>query len=285
VTGLAPSPADVGVSAVARLQGVERQRQAVLHRRRWYPPPPGTRPLAVRAADVMAARRDVQAEVDASGLAVVDLERPLNTFELRRVAGAFGEPIPERDETVQPFVTDGVVLRLEAGVRAPSTSLRPFSSSWISLHSEGSRWPAAHRPRLLLFQCLTPPRPDRGGQTVLRDVRDAIAALSASCRATLERTILEPERCDTPVLCPGVHGQTLTFRDPAPESVRWQSPARPDDVDAALLELLLVLYQRRRTHGVHWRRNRLVVLSNRRFLHGRSSMENDGRVLERVRIR
>jgi alpha-ketoglutarate-dependent taurine dioxygenase len=165
-----------------------------------------------------------------------------------------------------------------------STALQPFSPAWISLHREGSRRREGDRPRYLVFQCLGPPTIDQGGQTILRRSADVVSALSPASRAVLRRTILVPEENDTPVLS-GAGDAVITFRDPVPDDLEWRSTCEPAELAAALRDLLLAVYLVPAVRGVHWRANRLVVLDNARFLHGRSAGGGDGRELRRVRVR
>jgi alpha-ketoglutarate-dependent taurine dioxygenase len=273
-----------GVMPSVGVPELDRRRRAVLEQRAWFPPPPVV-PLAARRNDLRAAGETLAAQVERHGLGVADFDRPLDPASLLRLSWVFGEPVEEDAPDVQPFVVDRAVLRLDASVRDPSVALQPFSSSWITLHSEGSRRPAGQRPTFLLFQCLVPPRPGDGGQTLLRDARDVVRGLGDSSVDVLARTALAGGRSGTPVLTSADSGPVLTFRDPAPDPVRWESDADPDRVQPALLDLLTAVYDAARVRGVHWRRNRLVVLSNTRFLHGRSVAGNGERILDRVRVR
>jgi alpha-ketoglutarate-dependent taurine dioxygenase len=262
---------------------MDARRRAVLDRHRWYDAPASD---AVRATASDAARlgriaRDIAAT---SGLALVDVDRLLSPEELVRLASKFGTPIEEHDDAVRPFVLDRAVLRMEAAIDKPSVDLQPFSSEWISFHSEGSRRPAVHRPTWLLFQCVSPPLVDRGGQTLLRRAADIVEALRPSSVEVLRETVLCPETCDTTVVSSDEGHPILTFRDPAPEVMTWVSPAPSDEVKTALWDLLVVLYDVAAVEAVPWRRNRLVVLSNAAYLHARSSASRSPRVLHRVRV-
>jgi hypothetical protein len=262
---------------------VDERRERVLGRTDWFSPPDEGVLAAVRG-ELPDAVRYMKAQLAGDGLAIVDFDRALDCATLRELAGHFGAPIPERDEAVQPFVVDDVVLCLEPRCAPDSQQLRPFSSSWIGLHSEGSRWARAERPTFLLLQCLAPPSPDCGGQTLLRDVQDLVARLQPASADVLRHTTLSPRDCDTPVLSDGGDGAILTFRDPVDEPAEWSSPCPASDVQAALLDLLACAYEPASVRGVHWRRNRVVIFANRRFLHGRSRMTEDSRALQRVRI-
>lgn len=279
-----PTPLRGGVLPLVDNLGIDERRERVLGRTDWFPPP--DQPVLAASQDGLAdAVRYMKARLADAGLAIVDFDEPLASSTLCELAGHFGELIPERDEAVQPFVVDDVVLHLEPQCAPDSQQLRPFSSSWISLHSEGSRWPRDERPTFLLFQCLTPPSPGCGGQTLLRDAHDLVAHLQPVSAEVLRHTMLVPGACDTPVLSDGPDGAVLTFRDPVPEPIEWSSPCPARDVQAALVDLLACAYEPSRMVGLHWRRNRVAILSNHRFLHGRSRMTDARRALQRVRIR
>ncbi len=263
---------------------ISASRERVLNRHDWFPPPDESVREA-RQDELADVVQHMRARLAGAGLAIVDFDEPLDCPTLCELAKHFGVPIREEDRAVQPFVVDDFVLRLEPQCASESQQLRPFTSSWVSLHSEGSRWPSQERPTFLLFQCTTPPLPDLGGQTLLRDARDLVASLKPRSVEVLRRTTLAPDRCDTPVLSDGREGAILTFRDPVPELAEWSSECSVQDVQAALSDLLACAYEPSLIRGLHWRRNRVVIFSNHRFLHGRSHMAGGRRALQRVRIR
>ena len=98
---------------------------------------------------------------------------------------------------------------------------QPFTSQSLTYHVEGSRRPRGRSPAYILFQCLASPEPDRGGQTILRSIDGALAALTRSAHQILSETILYPDATDAPVIYTGVGRTTLNFRDPAPLPFVW----------------------------------------------------------------
>ncbi|CAE6851440.1 TauD/TfdA family dioxygenase [Paraburkholderia domus] len=273
-----------GLSAVVGDMRVDARRESVLGRTDWFPSL--GQPIFISGRDELAgAVQHMKARLTNDGLAIVDLDDALDPAALRALAHCFGQPIRELDEAVQPFVVDDVVLRLKAEYACDLPQLRPFSLSWVSLHSEGSRWPKIERPTSLLFQCLVPPPPGCGGQTLLCDAWDLVGRLQPASVEVLRRTIMMPDRCDTPVLSEGHDGPVLTFRDPVPEPAEWSSGCPAREVYAALHDLLSCAYEPELMRGVHWRRNRVAIFSNHRFLHGRSRMTDERRVLQRIRIK
>lgn len=264
---------------------IDARRQAVLARRTWYPPA-GPDPVTVTRSALRTAGAALVPLLADHGMVTIDVaDGPLVPQELVDLAAVFGEPLPEDDPDVQPFVGSGAVLELATVVRAPLPSLQPFSRGWLSLHTEGSRRPSARRPRFVLFCCLVPPFRDHGGQTLLHRTSRVLHALSPRSETVLRGTVLGPGAGDTAIVSGHGPSATITFRDPVPDAVPWTSAFEGPEVEAALGELLAAVYDQRHVHGVHWRRHRLVVLDNARFLHGRSASDGGRRVLQRVRVR
>lgn len=269
-----------GATSLGDLGG---RREEVLQTATWFRPPDV--PILAFGADALdEVGASLQKDILLRGIAIVDLDRHLDAADLKMLGERLGTVVDEYDEAVLPFTSAGAVLRLAATRPASDASLQPFSLAPITFHTEGSRW-RSKRPKLLLFQCVTAGTPDTGGQTLLRDCEELIEALSPTTTRVLAETSLVSECTDTPVLSRGVLGWELTFRDPDPEPARWSSTAPHAAVDAALLDLTAGVYDPKAVLGIHWRPNRIVLLDNQRFLHGRSALRDARRVLQRVRIR
>jgi alpha-ketoglutarate-dependent taurine dioxygenase len=252
------------------------------------PPPPWLAVREVEADDRTRVVERLRVDVARDGCAAVQLDRPFATHELLTVGQAWGPPIPEHAPTTQPFVEAGCILHLVVQWgRTDDVDRQPFSASPILLHTEGSRRPTIDQPRYLLFDCLVPPAPESGGQTVVVRMSDVVAALDTETRAVLSATRYAGTGMP-PVLRRVAESDVVCFRDFAHARPELGTDVDPARVDQAFTALVTALYDPRSMFALPWRSNMLVLLDNRRVFHGRTAICEtphgwDARHLRRIR--
>jgi alpha-ketoglutarate-dependent taurine dioxygenase len=260
-------------------------RARVLRQSRWYPAPPHEARTAHDTTEIdMDVLRD---DLQRFGVAVVNVAGPVDNAAFIAFAEQLGQPEPERDPAVQPYVTDRVILDMRPVTDGSDRNLEPFSPQPLTLHVEGTRRTADSQYRYLVFEYREMPSRDTGGQTLLLPMERLVERLGSA---------LDPGRhlaLHNPAAGPIVseqRGHTLVYyRDPDTDPVNGYTDADGfDGTDAAefLQVLTRSLYEPADICGLHPRANQLVVLDNTRFLHGRSGQAAPAasRRLRRIRV-
>ena len=232
------------------------------------------------------------ADLRECGLAARRFGTPLSDEDFLELGALLGDPMPERDPTVRPYVDREVILNLVAEHgHTEDTGLAPFASNYLSLHSEGRGRPADEQPRYIVLMCCEPGDDATSAQTVLVPMAEVARRLTADRAEILARTrYLGSER--GPMMLRTVDGRPVfSFRDFMGDALKWHSVAEgadPDTVNETLRELLAAMYSPGTLTGVRWRRGMLVVLDNTFFFHGRTAgsgaTATRNRHLKRLRI-
>ncbi|MFL6128903.1 MAG: TauD/TfdA family dioxygenase [Mycobacteriales bacterium] len=256
-------------------------------------PGPAPEPMPAAAADGPRLLADrVLAALGRDGLAVLALDRSLDTAEFRALGRLLGTLTPELDPAVQPFVEDGVVLNLrDLHGRTADVALQPFSQGPLTLHSEGSGRPVADQPRYIVLMCLQPGRSAVGAQTALVPMAEVAAALDERSLGVLAQTRYRASTAGPSIVRTVGDRTVFSFRDFAGERLDWvhTGDAGAAEVGAVLRRLLAALYRPGPAAGVRWAPGMVVVVDNRRYFHGRTAAPTgaapSGRHLKRLRIR
>ncbi|MFF7700763.1 TauD/TfdA family dioxygenase [Streptomyces lydicus] len=217
----------------------------------------------------------------ADGYALLQLDEPLSTADFIAVGKTLGDPMPETDAAVLPYVEHGIMLNLTADAgRTSDASLQPFATNFLTLHTEGSTRPAQRQPRLIVLMCCEP-----GDGTAARTVVVPMAAvrrrLSPDDAALLARVRYRAADPPPPLLRTVDGAPVFSFRDFHTAPLEWElsgDPADGDEVGPALRRLLAAMYHPAEARAVEWRRGMLLAVDNHRFFHGRTA--GDGRVPE-----
>jgi Taurine catabolism dioxygenase TauD, TfdA family len=281
------------VEAMAKAATIDHGEDAtdrpILAARTPLPPPPWFTIRMAEASDLAGVVDKLRMDVVDHGCAAVQLDRALTTGEFMAVGRAWGNPIPEHAPAVQPFVEEGCVLHLivRYGL-TDDVDRQPFSATPILLHTEGSLRPTIHQPRHLLFDCLVPPTPGSGGQTVVVGMRDVVSSLDPETRIVLSTTRYAGSGM-APVLRRVGRSHVICFRDFGGERPALATNVDAERVERAFSSLLAALYNPRWIFGLPWRSNMLVLLDNWRVLHGRTAIchapgGRETRHLRRIRI-
>lgn len=266
------------------------RRRALLSAPQPLPPPEWLTAVPGEAANAVSMAAALAAAADRDGASVLLLDRPLTPEEFLAVGQGLGQAIPEGTGTVQQFVHERFILNLVVEFAATDdTDRQPFSRSPILMHSEGSRRTLAGQPRYLIFNCVEPSPVSCGGQTVVVRNDDVTERVPAGCREVLAQVryaeggapILRWEQ-SRPVLC---------FRDFGDAPLTWETarPLASASVGRAFDALMSAIYHPELLRALTWSSHQLVVLDNRRLLHGRTAIpEHDGgaarRHLQRLRL-
>ncbi|MEV0238061.1 TauD/TfdA family dioxygenase [Nonomuraea sp. NPDC050786] len=216
---------------------------------------------------------------------------PLTNEDFLRFGRLLGNLIAETDPVVQPYVEREFILNLrtERGSTA-DVFLRPFATSALSLHTEGSGRATGDQPRYIVLMCCEPGA-DASAATVLVPMDAVSGRLSEEDLYLLSHTRYRG-RTGVPTIARRVdHRIVYSFRDFQGTPLEWEcavGSAPSAAVHAAFRSLLAAMYARQGAYAVQWSRGLLVVIDNFRFFHGRSSghsrLSGKPRHLMRLRI-
>jgi hypothetical protein len=221
----------------------------------------------------------------ANPIAVALSAPDLSDADLMAVAERLGYVMPETDAKTRPFVSGAAVLNLTTVYGdSVETALQPFSTTFIALHTEGSRAPEHQRPSALLFHCAQAAADAEGGQTVIVHTDDIVAGLSPETRMLLGTTRFETHPRGEAVLMQRDGAWKLAFRDFRDAPLAWSNDAgiEPAAVNEALAQLLLVMYSVP-MYSLPMQPGAMIYLANARVAHGRTAFaRSNSRRLRRV---
>jgi len=254
------------------------------------PPPLVVRTLRSARRDPVQLASQMLADISCEGVAVAQLDGPLAEDAFLHFGTCLGRPMAEQDPAVQPYVTRKVILNLVAEHdEFANVSLAPFSTNYLSLHSEGSGRPVCEQPRYIALMCHEP------GHATLAQTVLAPMALVNTRLSHLQRHILSQTRYQADAGVPMILRKVgvrpvFSFRDFIGQTLDWTSAAdAPQEaVNASLRGLLAAIYRPGTLKGIRWRRGLLVIIDNTVFFHGRTAgspdMAGAPRHLQRLRI-
>ncbi|MGK5632266.1 TauD/TfdA family dioxygenase [Streptomyces sp. URMC 123] len=220
----------------------------------------------------------------ADGYALLHLDEPLSTSDYIAVGRRLGEPMPETDAAVLPYVEQGVMLNLVAAAgKTSDASLQPFATNFLTLHTEGSTRRPEEQPRYIVLMCCEPGI-STSARTVLVPMAEVLRRLSPHDAELLERVRYRAFEGAPPLLRDVRGTPVFSFRDFHTQPLEWLldgSDDEAEDVGPALRRLLTAMYAPGSARAVEWRPGMLVAIDNHRFFHGRTA--GDGRVPETPR--
>lgn len=225
------------------------------------------------------------------GIAYLRVKDAFTPTDFLEVATRFGDPLPELDPVARRNCILPEILQIAVTTpNKPSIYEQPFSLEPISLHTEMSRALEHAQPRFLLFACRATPASNVSSGTLVVSQKEVISRLSKTAKSVLMQTRLASHEGAPNVILKwsdeeGNVAQRLSFRDPLPAMLEyWIGDGFHENVSAALVELLDVLYVRVPVRTVSWSTGTIAVLDNYRLLHGRTQLLSPKRVLWRIRI-
>ena len=240
-------------------------------------------------AELLCATQDA---LGARGIAVILLDDVADDEWFIGFGQALGTPIPELAPAVQPHVGHSVILNLvsEYG-RTEDVDLQPFSTNFLSLHTESSGRPVRRQPRYLALMCCDPGGADSAAQTIL--VPNGLVAnrIAAPTQHILRGTRYR-SNVDGPYLMRSEGDRVVfSFRDFMSDTLEWTHEGGVSDVDkvnSGIRALLAAMYAREGAFGTTWVRGMILILDNTHFFHGRTAGREAAvgqrRHLKRLRI-
>ncbi len=273
-------PTTVSLEGVLREEPTDphvARRQQVLRRQQWYPAPPGTAPQDVSADDLVDAFARIKVGVETHGVVLLRFDRLLTNAELISLAGLLGVAQQQSDPRLAEYVEDDVILNLRAE-HAETEDLTwqlLFAENYVMMHTELAGRLIPEQVRYLMFQCVTAPLRDQGGQTLLVPMDRVRAHLTDRQAAILQRTRHGGYANPPMVLTIHEGREVFAIKDAEGEDLPWRydggdATVTPDEVDLAVRALLAAIYHEPDAYGVPWEPLVLGVFDNTRYLHART---------------
>lgn len=281
-----PATPSCGTFVAANVPGLVASRNQVLGRDIHHPPLHCASIDQATAGDMPALAERLLSSLAYSPVVFAKMAAPLEEATLLAIGRAMGNVLQETDGETQPFVRQGAILALDTVFGDDvESALQPFSTAPIALHTEGSRAPRSVRPSILIFHCVQPASADAGGQTVVSLVDDIVEHLTYEVREVLTKTRFASHPVGESVLAWQAGSWNLAYRDLQLEPMVWANDAGMPGrlVDNALCDLLRAMYAAP-IHSLPFRSGSLVVISNPKVVHGRTSFAHgtNHRRLQRI---
>lgn len=257
-------------------------------------PPLSIASSPVSLADFINGEHHVQNLYDSArvnGCGTLSLEDPLDDDRFVQVGERFGQCQEELDEDVQAHVSKKVILNLrtDRGLTR-DTRFQPFSSNFLTLHTEGSGRRIEDQPRYIILMCVEAGFTETAGQTVVVLMESIIKQLSAESIEILRCTRYDNDSGSPYILRYSEGRWVICFRDFYDQILRWvhEGNGTTDQVNSAIRGLLIAYYTAKDAQAIYWKRGLVVVLDNHHVVHGRSDgrFESGGlhRHLKRIRV-
>ena len=252
------------------------RRNALLSSHRAYPQPGVTIAQIASTAPLQSVVKLARSSLERDGLALMQFETLPSHKQFKMLGEGIGTLMPETDPSVQKFVDDSVILNLvSVHSHHQDTALQPFSTDFLSLHTECSARILAEQPRYLMLLCLDAGDDATRAQTVLVPMSAVASGISERALQLLQTT--RYRHClDGPMIARSTaNGPAFSFRDFRSNQLDWinnhDNVVNEEEVQEAIRALLSSMYDTGQTQGIHWQRGLLVVFDNFRFFHGRTS--------------
>ncbi|MEO3890696.1 TauD/TfdA family dioxygenase [Nonomuraea sp. B5E05] len=250
----------------------------------------GPLPAVRRSVPARELSEDLRSDLARTGVALRRFDRPLTNDQYRELGEALGNPMPETDPAVQPFVEDQVVLNLiSSHEETADASLQPFAANYLSLHTESSGRPVPEQPRYLALMCCEPGDDPQAALTVLTPMERIAQRLAEQDIALLRTTRYRHGDPALRLVRAEDDRLVLSFRDFMSQPLEWinEDDVAVPAVNDAIGALLTSMYDPSSAMAVQWEPGLLVVFDNRVFFHGRTARlrpANHRRHLKRLRI-
>lgn len=251
-------------------------RNALLSSHRVYPQPDIPIAQIASTTPLQSVVELTRSSLERDGLALMQFEALPSHEQFKLLGEGIGTLMPETDPSVQPFVDESVILNLiSVHSHDQDTTLQPFSTDFLSLHTECSGRTLAEQPRYLMLLCLDTGDDATRAQTVLIPMTAVASGISARGLQLLQTT--RYRHCvDGPMIARSTaNGPAFSFRDFQSNRLDWinedDGVTDDEEVQVAIRDLLSSMYDTGQTQGIHWQRGLLFVFDNFRFFHGRTS--------------
>jgi alpha-ketoglutarate-dependent taurine dioxygenase len=266
------------------------KRDELLESARDLPAPAVTGPRAGAADFFRDAADSVLGMLKEHGIGLVRLDEPLTDEAYLRLGELLGRAMPETAQSVRQYVSRDVILNLVAAHgRIAEDAKQPFSTTALTLHTEGSGRPANRQPRYIVLMCCEPGDDATSAQTVLVPMAAVERRLGEN--AAVLPSVRYRDRPGVPPVARREEDRLVfSFRDFHGRPLEWETDGdyHADQVNGALRGLLDAMYDTETVTGVHWTRGSVVIIDNRRYFHGRTAGKGAGAIrkrhLKRLRI-
>lgn len=215
----------------------------------------------------------VKERLRVQGVCLVQLREPLTPERFELLANILGDPMFEGDPSVQNHVDRGVLLNLRATFGPTrNVSLQPFSSDFLTLHTESSGHPLDAQPRLIVLHCLDEGEEESQQHTVVVPMDSVARQIGPEMLEVLHHTRYDNGR-HPPSMARVEDGRDVfSFRDFYSQGLAWVHDGKYSEleVNAAIVALLDAMYRSPDACAVRWRRGMLLAIDNQRVFHGRT---------------
>jgi alpha-ketoglutarate-dependent taurine dioxygenase len=223
---------------------------------------------------------------------LIKLKKLLTNEEFLAFGTVLGTPIKEfaSDKVVAPYIENEVILNIISNNAVKDNpSSQPFTSRYLTLHTECSRRKAEDQPKYLVFMCCNSGHHSEA-KTIMIPREKVLKALKPEEIAILKHTHYAQ---DTPSLIREENDHLIfSFRDFYPEAMNWvykgKEEKTEEEINEAITSLLLKMYDPQNANGIAWEKGLIMVLDNRYFFHGKQKSNQieltNTRHIKRLRI-
>lgn len=238
------------------------------------------------------AETGLQGYLDENHSCLIKLNQLLSNEEFLAIGKLLGTPIKEfaSDPVVAPYIENEVILNIKSNnAIKDNPSSQPFTSRYLTLHTECSRRKAEDQPRYLVFMCCNSGQFSEA-KTIMVPTKKIINALTKQEIDTLLHTHYATE---TPSLLRQENGHFIfSFRDFYPHPMNWvytgNDAKTEKEINEVITSLLLKIYDPDNATGIQWEEGLLMILDNRHFFHGKQKGKQiestNTRHIKRLRI-
>ncbi len=231
-----------------------------------------TRAHAVGAVGEVTARLD---ELRARGLIVVELDEPLSNAAFVAVGSLLGDPRRHPPIPGKQYTDDDLILNLvsERGhTSVPSQQV--FSTTYLTLHTEGSTRPREWQPRFIALMCCDAGDDSSEAATVLVPMAAVRDQLDATTLDVLMETRYRNNDLGAPI-ARRVEGRCVfSFKDFLDQPLEWVhtgGAAGAAHVNECIRALLCAMLAPAVATSIRWGRGVLAIFDNTFFFHGRTA--------------
>ena len=244
----------------------------------------------VRVEDLQERCGLLLGDLERDGILAFELDRVPTNEEFMALGALLGQAMPESAPEVQPYVEHGVILNvINDNDYTTDTSLQPFATNPLTLHSESSGRKPSEQPRYIVLMCCEEGG-SGGAQTLIVPMAAVSRDLSPGSLAALSCTRYSHNDDGAHIVRQSGERVVFAFRDFFREQLSWsyRSEELPlVGVNVALRELLASMYEPQFAMGVQWTPGKVVIIDNTFFFHGRTAAHATSvkrRHLKRLRI-